>query len=195
MIFAIVYKSHNHWSVHVPLVLSYTSFPIQPNLHAYCCLSPWKHSFWGLASQGGSGFQLMWLILRVVSASAQNCKRNPWSSWNEAQSRGLFLRGKRKTHQTGPMPLSYNQYLELHLETRAELIQVLAGHGKTPFTHHYSQLASSARQKNLFIDIAQARCKRYNEKFNGMGLNEKFNGMGLSPNQKILICHYMSLSL
>lgn len=35
MIFAIVYKSHNHWSVHIPLVLSYTSFPIQPNLHAY----------------------------------------------------------------------------------------------------------------------------------------------------------------
>ena len=137
MLFAFVYKSHDHWSVHVPLILSYSSSSIQPNLHVYYCLSPWKPSFWGVVSQKGNGFQLLSLFVRVVSASAQNCKRNPWSNQNEARSRGLFLRGKRKTHQTGHTPCSYNQYLELHLESKAELVQVVESNGKTSFTHNW----------------------------------------------------------
>lgn len=151
MILAIVYKSHDHWSVHIVLILSYGSFAVQRNLHVYCCLSPWKHLFWGLASQGSSGFQLMWLILRVLSVSAQNCKRNPWSSWNEMQSRGLFLRGKRKTYQTGPMPLSYSQHLELHLETKAELVQMVEGHDKTPFTHNYILSLPQVQDRRIYL--------------------------------------------
>lgn len=101
--------------------------------HVCCCPSPWKDSSWGLASQGPAGSSLVWLILRAVPASAQNCRRNPWSRRNEARSRGLFLRGKRKTHPTVHVWL--NQYLDLRLETKAEPGQAVEGHSKTSLTH------------------------------------------------------------
>lgn len=184
MILTVVYKSCHHWSVHISLnsflwVVPHSSQPP-------CILLPQPmETFWGLAEQGRSGFQLMWIILRVVSASAQNRKWKLWSSWNEALSRGFSLKGKGKPTKLDPCHLIVINTLNCTWKQRLSWYKWWKGMAEH-LSHNCISACLKCRAEELLIDTAEARAKRD---------SEKFNGMGLSPNQKILLCHYMFLRL
>lgn len=157
ILLTVVYKSCDHRSVHISPNSPLWVFP--HSSHVYCCLSPCKHSFWGLAEQGCSGFQLIWVILRAFSASAEDCKWNLWSGRNEAQSRGSSLKGRGNPTKLDLCHLIIISILNCIWKQKMSWYKWWKG-----MAEHFSQNCISAclkcKAEELFIDTSEARAKR-----------------------------------